>query len=432
MKIRRILATAVAAAVTTPVVFLSAAPAFADTKPATGAEQRDKQPTLAELRLAVTKAQAVYEAAVVADSDAQRAMDEFVKPSNPLAIAAADAKKASTEAAAAKTAADEALTKAKDALAALPAEAPQADKDAAQKAVDDAQKLADEAKATATAKAEAYTAADEAYDDAAVELAREINKAQKAKAAALKALNAAKEELEAAEAEEPGEDDCAVAKNLATTLTGPTKIKAGTSAVFTLRVTNKNKPGGLTFDQVGGFVSAFSMEYPVNDDFRTEWSSAESPKWQLLNDPVESGFYSHSAVKPGGSYDFKLKVTVDAKAKAGDAAIAGPVGYENEGGACGISDQAAIAEFAVVKAAKPAPGKDSDKGGSTGGNGNTTEQGGSSKTPVTNGSGSTGGTLAKTGSSNSTLPIALTGGAAVVLGAGAMVLVRRRKAGADA
>ncbi|GAA2786790.1 LPXTG cell wall anchor domain-containing protein [Streptomyces showdoensis] len=432
MKIRRILATAVAAAVTTPVVLLSAAPAFADTKPGTAAEQRTKKPTIEELRLAVTKAQAAYDAAVVADSDAQRAMDEFDKPSNPLAVTLAAAKKASAEAAAAKVLADEALTKAKDALAALPADAPQVDKDAAQKAVDDAQKAADEAKTTAETKAAAYTAADKAFDDAAVELSRKIGKAQKAKADALKTLDAAKAALKAAEEEEPGED-CDFDKNFVTTLTGPKKVTVGTSAVYNLRFTNKGKE--LTFDEVGGYANAFSLDDGQDKYLSVLWSSANSPKWQPVDE--EEGFSSLSAVKPGGSFDFKLKVTVDAKAKAGDAVLAGGGGYMNKDGSCGFSDEGAFAEFTVVKAAKPAPGKGTggsgNGGSSTGGNGNTSQQGGSSDTAVTGGtSGSTGGTLAKTGSSNSTLPIALTGGAAVVLGAGAMVLVRRRKAGADA
>ncbi|MEV7275719.1 cell envelope integrity protein TolA [Streptomyces sp. NPDC093111] len=430
MKIRRILATAVAAAVTTPVVFLSAAPAFADTKPGTAAEARNKKPTLDELRLAVTKAQAEYDAAVVADSDAQRAMDEFVKPTNPLAITAATARKASAEAGAAKVLADEALTKAKDAQAKLPADAPQADKDAAQKAVDDAQKAADEAKTTADTKAAAYTAADKAYDDAAVELSRKINKAQNAKKDALKALDAAKADLKAAEEEEPGEDECADDKNVVATLTGPAKVTAGTSAVFNLRVTNKGK---VAFDEFDGDAVAYSLDGFPNETFDMAWSSANSPKWQTidLDSDVYEGFSSLAAIKPGASFDFKLKVTVDAKAKAGDAEILGGGRYMNKDGACGYAPEPASAEFTVVKPAKPAPGKDTGKG--NGGNGNTTEQGGSSKTPVTNGtSGSTGGTLAKTGSSDTTLPIALTGGAAVVLGAGAMVLVRRRKAGADA
>ncbi|MGW7304650.1 LPXTG cell wall anchor domain-containing protein, partial [Streptomyces sp. NPDC054835] len=301
-------------------------------------------------------------------------------------------------------------------------------KDAAKKAVDDAQKAADEAKATAAAKAVAFETADKTYDDASVEASRKVGKAQKAKADALKVLDAAKKALADAQ-EEPGEDDCVDDKNFVTTITGPNKITAGTSGVFNLRVTNKNKAGGLTFEEVAGSAEVFSLEPGQEDYLHLAWSSVNSPNWQTV-DPEDNFFPSSSAVKPGGSFDFKLKVTVDAKAKAGDAVLVGDGGYQNKDGACGFGDEGADAEFVVLRAEKPAPGKGTGKGGSTtGGNGNTTQQGGSSNTSVT--SGSTGGTLAKTGSSDTTMPFALAGGAAVVLGAGAMVVARRRKAGAD-
>ncbi|WP_308295521.1 LAETG motif-containing sortase-dependent surface protein [Streptomyces sp. MUM 178J] len=58
------------------------------------------------------------------------------------------------------------------------------------------------------------------------------------------------------------------------------------------------------------------------------------------------------------------------------------------------------------------------------------EQGGTSGTPVENTTSS--GNLAETGSSSALPQIALAGGAAVALGAGAVFVVRRRKAGADA
>ncbi|MFE1380057.1 LPXTG cell wall anchor domain-containing protein [Streptomyces sp. NPDC058740] len=421
MKIRRILATAVAAAVTTPVVLLSAAPAFADTKP-TAADQRTAKPTIEELRLAVTKAQAAYDAAVIADSDAQKAFEALLKDDNPLMVKRAEAKAAATaaagEAAKAKKAVEEAQAKV-DAAA-------EADKPALQLELDkakEAQKLADKAAADAQT---AYEKAVKAVDDERIAASRKIAQAQKDKAAALKTLDEAKAALRAALEEEPGEDECLDDKNLAVTITGPKKVTAGTSAVFNFRITNKNKAGGLTFGEVGGSADAYSVENGKSDGLRLAWSSANSPKWETIGE--DTLFSSLAAVKPGGSFDFKLKLTVDAKAKAGDAAVGGTGGYENEDGSCGMSEDGAYAEFAIVKPAKPAKPTPSPTQGS--GNGNTTQQGGSSTTPVNNGT--TGGTLAATGAGSSTMPIALAGGAAVVLGAGAMVVVRRRKAGADA
>ncbi|MFI8518902.1 LPXTG cell wall anchor domain-containing protein [Streptomyces sp. NPDC085481] len=426
MKIRRILATAVAAAVTTPVVFLSAAPAFADSKPAGAAEQQTKKPTIEELRLAVTKAQAAYDAAVVAVEDAKRALTDLDKADNALKVAAANAKKAAETAATAKTEADAKLATAEAALKALPDTATAEEKAAAETAVADAKTAAATAKTEAETKATAAAQADKAYDDAAVAASTRIGEAQKAKTAAAKALDEAKAALKAAE-EEQGEDECDLDPSVGTSITGPKKITAGSSGVFTLRVTNKGK---VQMDEVGGGADVFRMDGTMDDSLlHLTWSSVNSPKWQPID--LEEGFSSLAAVKPGGSFDFKLKVTVDAKTPAGAAAVVGGGAYVNKDGSCGWSEEGDYAEFTIAKAGKPAPGKDT---GSTGGNGDTTQQGGSSKTPVTGGTtgSTTGGSLAKTGSSSSNMPIALAGGAAVVLGAGAMVVARRRKAGADA
>ncbi|MFI8827014.1 LPXTG cell wall anchor domain-containing protein [Streptomyces sp. NPDC053431] len=416
-------ATAVAAAVTTPVVLLSAVPAFADTKPA--AQTQDQKTDIDALRRAVTKAQAAYDAAVVAYAKAGEAVDALGKSDNPLVVAAADAKKASAEAADAKKAADAKLDAAKKALAELPADATQEQKDAAQTAVNEAQAAADAAKTTAETKAAAATQAQTALDDARVAAVREVEKARQAKEKAAKELEAAKKALADALEEEPGEE-CEITKDLVTSVTGPKKITAGTSGVFTFRVTNKGK---VELGEVGGYAEAFNMSDDLDKYLHLTWSSATSPKWQAVDE--EEGFSSLSSLKPGKSFDFKLKVAVDAKAPAGDGVVVAGGAYINEDGSCGWEEKGSYAEFGIVKAAKP--GKPGTGNGSTGGNGNTSQQGGQSTTPVNNGtSGSTGGSLAKTGAGSSTMPIALAGGAAVVLGAGAMVVVRRRKAGADA
>ncbi|MFG3346985.1 LPXTG cell wall anchor domain-containing protein [Streptomyces sp. NPDC048018] len=416
------MATAVAAAVTTPVVLLSAVPAFADTKPGT-AQTQDQKTDIEALRLAVAKAQAAYDASVLAEQKAKDALEALDKADHPLFAAAADAKKAAAAAADAQKAADAKLDAAKKALAELPADATEEQKTAAQQAVTTAETEAATAKATAEAKATDSAKAVDALDDARVAAAREIAKAQEAKKKADKELDAAKKALADALEEEPGEE-CEVDENLVTSVTGPKKITAGASGVFTFRVTNKGK---VELDEIGGYAEAFNMSDDLDKYLHLTWSSATSPKWQAVDQ--EEGFSSLSALKPGKSFDFKLKVAVDAKAPAGDGVVVAGGAYVNKDGSCGWAEEGSYAEFGIVKAAKPSkPGT-----GSTGGNGNTTQQGGQSNTPVTDGtSGSTGGTLAKTGAGSSTMPIALAGAAAVALGAGAMVVVRRRKAGADA
>lgn len=420
MKIRRILATAVAAAVTTPVVLLSAAPAFADTKPGTATE-RTAKPTIEELRLAVAKAQAAYDAAVIAESDAVKAFEALNAADSPLVIKEVEAKAAYTaaadEAAKAKTAVEAAQTKYDTAA--------EADKPAALEELKKAQEAQTKADKTAADAKTAYEEAREAHDDGLVEAARKIAKAQKAKAAALKTLDEAKAALKAAEEEKPVEEECEADPNFVSTITGPKRVTAGTSAIFNFRVTNKNKADGITFEEVIGDAAAYSLEDGA--DFRVEWSTVNSPKWQVI-DEKEGAFFSLAAIKPGGSFDFKLRVTADAKTKAGEAEIIGGADYMNEDGSCGYTEQANGTAFTVVKPAKPSKPSPTPTQGS--GNGNTTQQGGSSTTPVNNGT--TGGTLAATGAGSSTMPLALAGGAAVVLGAGAMLVVRRRKAGADA
>ncbi|MEU8616616.1 LPXTG cell wall anchor domain-containing protein [Streptomyces sp. NPDC048623] len=425
MKIRRIVATAVAAAVTTPIVFLSAAPAFADTKPA-AQQTQDQKSDIEKLQLAVTKAQTAYDAAVVAVNKLNDTLDALAGDKHPLVVAAVDAKKASDEAAAAKTAADAKLDAAQKALAELPADATEEQKTAAQQAVTAAETEAAAAKTTAETKAAAAKQAQDALDDARVAAARDLAAAQETKKQAAKELDAAKKALEAALEEEPGEE-CEVDKSLVTSVTGPKTITAGASGVFTFRITNKGK---AELGEVGGYAEAFNLSEDLDKYLHLTWSSSTSPKWQPVG---ENGFASSASLKPGKSFDFKLKVAVDSKAPAGDGIVVAGGAYINEDGSCGYDEDGSYAEFGIVKAHKPAPGT---TGGSTGGNGNTSQQGGQSTTPVTTGTTGTSttatGSLAKTGAGSSTMPIALAGGAAVVLGAGAMVMVRRRKAGADA
>ncbi|MFI6009588.1 LAETG motif-containing sortase-dependent surface protein [Streptomyces sp. NPDC051243] len=103
--------------------------------------------------------------------------------------------------------------------------------------------------------------------------------------------------------------------------------------------------------------------------------------------------------------------------------------YVNADGSCGGYPDFDHHEFQIL-----AKADDADHGegteGKPGTTDNTTEQGGSSTTPVNGNGGS--GSLAETGSSDVLPKVALAGGAALVLGAGAVVVARRRKAGATA
>ncbi|WP_411117596.1 peptidase [Streptomyces sp. 058-1L] len=420
MKIRRVLATAVAIAVTTPAVMLSVTPAFADTKPAA---QPQAKPTVKELEKAAAEAQKAYDEAVAAEKVARKVVDEALSDSAPLAVAAKAARKAAEDAATAKTTADQAVTDAKAALDAVPAEDTE-ERAAAEKTLAEAETAATAAAtAKTTADAEAKTAVDLA-DDARVAAVRVYGKAQAAVEETLAAKTAADAALARAKEEEnQGGGECLDEPGLTTVVTGfPSKVTAGTATTFSVRVTNgtdKDMEKVLTYASVHATDKSGAKD--IAKYLKLKWSSASSPKWKT----VDGDLYIDTigALKRGEHGDIKLRLDVDAKAPAGQGLtfIAGD--YFNKDG-CGLTPDAAVNKFDIKAAAgKPAPKPTKTAAAGSG----VTPQGSGSSVPVN----TTNGSLAATGSSDATARIALAGGAAVVLGAGAMFLVRRRRTGAD-
>ncbi|MBT2902002.1 LPXTG cell wall anchor domain-containing protein [Streptomyces sp. McG3] len=442
MKIRRALATAVAAAVTAPVVLLSVTPAFADPKPVTQTQNKASKPTIKELEAAAAAAQKAYEEAVKARDEAQitvrKALKELSEDSHPLVAAANAAKQAAKDAGAAKDAADQAVTDAKAAIGDLPADATEEQKTAAATALL-------EAEATAATAATAKTAADtkaaeagEAVDDARVAAARAASVADKAQDDALAAKIAADAALakaiKEAEEEEGEGEDCVPGDDLTAKVTGlPNELVAGKTTDFTLRMTNGSD---RHLDEIITYVGVHATDKTGLKDtgkfFRLQWSTESSPKWKNVKDDYIDGV---GALKPGARTDVKLRLTLDKATPAGNGVAFVAADFYNEDGSCGGTPGADMYEF-DVKAAGSKPGKTEDakpkpsKSTKPGGNGSGhTPQGSTSGTPAKTG---TNGSLAATGSSSATTSIALAGGAAVVLGAAAVFVVRRRKAGSDA
>ncbi|MCX5227967.1 peptidase [Streptomyces sp. NPDC006553] len=457
MKIRRLLATAVAAAVTTPVVFLSAAPAFADTKPTPASTQKpapgeeDEKPSLEELEKAVDAAEAK-----VAELEAKRKVlvDELraMKLDEALAAEVDASKKALGEAEAAKKTADatlataeEMLTKAKEALAKLPETAVEQEKTAAEKAVTDAEKAVTDAKAGAEQAAATQTAAElrhkkaEAattpFYDARFALAQKIGGIDADLVVAREELAEAEEALEGLE-ELPF--DCEEDRAVVVDVAGPKEVAVGTSAVFSLTVENTSD---RTLDAVEAV--AFAMHLPTDWEeileeekpkqfITVEWTGAGNPHWSPVTeefDAIEVG-----SIAKGKKADLKLRLTLDPKTPVGKGVAFANGSYENEDGSCGISEQHSNAYFDIVaaKTDKPKPEPTPSEttatptpAPTTGGNGNTTQQGGSSDTPVR-------GSLAATGAHENLTQLGLTAAATVALGAGALVIARRRKAGTNA
>ncbi|WP_282690000.1 MULTISPECIES: LAETG motif-containing sortase-dependent surface protein [unclassified Streptomyces] len=449
MKIRRVLATAVALAVTTPAVLLSVSPAYADAKPAAQTQEKQSKPTIKELEEAAAEAQKAYDKAAEAEAagrvELEKTLDDLseVSGTHPLAVASAAADQAAKDAAAAKTTADQAVTDAKAALDALTENATEEERTAAETALSEAEATATTA---ATAKTAADTAAAEArekLDDARVAAVRAYGVLQNAaenalavKVAADAALaKAIKEAEEAGEGEEGEEGEeggaCEPELDLTSKVTGlPDKLVAGTSTDFSLRVTNGSD---RHMDEVLAFVSVHATDKSGLKDtgkfFRLQWSTKSAPKWQ--NAEPDDYIDGVGALKPGAHADVKLRLTLDKATPAGNGVAFFAADFFNEDGSCGGAPDLDMYEF-DVKAAGSKPGKTEDaKPSKTArpGNTGTTPQGSASATPVTTG---TNGSLAATGSSSATTPIALAGGAAVLLGAAAVFVVRRRKTGADA
>ncbi|MFJ4837095.1 LAETG motif-containing sortase-dependent surface protein [Streptomyces sp. NPDC088746] len=429
MKIRQILATAVAAAVTTPALLLSVTPAFADDKPAA---QTQEKPSVAELEKAAAAAQTAYDDAVAAEKAAVAALKSLDETSL-LAKAAKEAKEAATEAAAAKTAADQAVVDAKAAVEALPDTATDEQRTAAAAAVTEAETAAvaaDEAKTAADAKA---LEAAGAYTEERIAAARAIGELQKATEAALADKNAADAALAKAKEEEAeggeggGEDDtCVPEAKLTTVVTGlPSTVVAGTKVNFKLRVTNGTDK---TMDEVFPFVYAHATDRSGLNNLdhlvHLQWSTASSSTWKNVDN--ENYIEKISPLKAGAHADIKLRLTVDASAPAGNGVTFVAGDYWNDNGTCGGSPDLEGYEF-MIAAAGSNPGKVDDAKPST------NKPNTSGLKPQSAGSASpAGGSLAATGSSSATSQLALASGAALAIGAGAVFVVRRRKAGSHA
>ncbi|MFD3512537.1 LPXTG cell wall anchor domain-containing protein [Streptomyces sp. NPDC058657] len=457
------LATAVAAAVTTPVLFLSAGTAFAaGPAPAAQAQDQKAKPTPAELEAlekAAADAKKAYDEAVAAQVAATQAVDEVMSDDTPAAVKAAEAQKTADAASAAKKAADKALADANAALLALPEGA---DTTAAEKAVADAEKDVVAKGAAKTEADEALKAAYKVRDDARVDALRKLGSANAAldnakvsKDAADKALKAAQDEAAKPDPTKPPvdptkppidptkppvdptvppvdptvppvDDECRMDEALSTTLNGlPSKVVAGTTVDFTLRVTNGT---GKEIDEVKPFATVYGNASSHYDDIskllRLQSAPAGSNAFKDVKEAQYAGTVTH--LKAGASADLKMRLIVDKKAPAaeGIAFVAGD--YWNDNGSCGSNDLKEYGFEILAAGSKPGKVEDSTPTEVKDATRVPVPQGGAGTTPVGTG---TGGSLAATGSSG-TPQLGLAAGATVLLGAGAVFVARRRKAGA--
>ncbi|WP_105972804.1 LAETG motif-containing sortase-dependent surface protein [Streptomyces geranii] len=156
-----------------------------------------------------------------------------------------------------------------------------------------------------------------------------------------------------------------------------------------------------------------------------EFKNPETGSWDRIGNDDWAGdyFFYVEKLKAKASQSVDLRVSIDAKAPAGDAYSFGSGAYiDNIDGQDCIAEGWAQYDFEVLKA-----------GSSNTDPGTATPSDNGSKDPVKKPQGDVSalpsGNLADTGSSSALPMIGLVGGVAVVAGAGAVFAMRRRKAG---
>ncbi|MEV0320108.1 LAETG motif-containing sortase-dependent surface protein [Streptomyces sp. NPDC050658] len=160
-----------------------------------------------------------------------------------------------------------------------------------------------------------------------------------------------------------------------------------------------------------------------------QYFNPDTKSWESIEDEVTGGLYfGTTELGAKEKVDIKLRLNISAKAPAGDGYALGLGGYLDSEQNC-VHNSFAFYEFTVLKAGSnnENPGEAEEKPGHDGKKpqGGKEPQGGAKEIPAT-------GNLAETGSSSMLPTIGLVGGVAVVAGAGAVFVVRRKKADAAA
>ncbi|MFB7110507.1 LAETG motif-containing sortase-dependent surface protein [Streptomyces sp. NPDC056190] len=215
-------------------------------------------------------------------------------------------------------------------------------------------------------------------------------------------------------------------KNLHTGLSGlPSTIVAG-SGFHNFKL-NVNNSGDNTYKRVDLGVFAVQINeknYEVTTSYLTlQFKDPATGAWQniSLNENDEgAGYLGYTDVQAKESFSIDLRLSIDSKAPAGMGFAISIGMYADDKGNCVYSSDDDFYQFDVLAA-----------GSKSGNPGDAKPQGGRKPLPAKPAGDNQivpQGHLAQTGS-NSALPmIAVAGGAAVAVGAGAVFVVRRRKA----
>ncbi|MFD4977777.1 LAETG motif-containing sortase-dependent surface protein, partial [Streptomyces sp. NPDC058424] len=215
-------------------------------------------------------------------------------------------------------------------------------------------------------------------------------------------------------------------KNLRTSLSGlPSKITAG-SGFHNFKLNVKNS-GNNTYKRVDmGVFAALIDDKKYTDESRfltLQYQDPTTGTWQNISVDVNDetiGYLGYTDVQAKESFSIDLRLSVDKKAPAG-LGFAISIGmYADDKGNCVFASDDDFYQFDVLAA-----------GSNAGTSGDAKPQGGRKPLPAKPAGDNEivpQGHLAETGSSSALPMIAVAGGAAVAVGAGAVFVVRRRKA----
>ncbi|MFB7455566.1 LAETG motif-containing sortase-dependent surface protein [Streptomyces sp. NPDC056188] len=225
-------------------------------------------------------------------------------------------------------------------------------------------------------------------------------------------------------------DDMAFDQNLHTSLSGlPSKVVAG-SGFHNFKLNVKNS-GNNAYKRVDLGVFAAQID-EKNFEFNTSYLTLQfkdpaTGKWvdiSLDERDEGAGYLGYTDVQAKESFSIDLRLSIGNKAPAGMGFAISIGMYTDDKGNCVYSSDNNSYQFDVLAA-----------GSKQGNPGDAKPQGGRKPLPAKP-AGDTRivpqGHLAETGSSSALPMIALAGGAAVAVGAGAVFVVRRRKAGSGA
>ncbi|MFE4990032.1 LAETG motif-containing sortase-dependent surface protein [Streptomyces mirabilis] len=201
----------------------------------------------------------------------------------------------------------------------------------------------------------------------------------------------------------------------------PGKIAAGSGwHKFSLNVVNNSKS---TLDELGYFAGASTDKAGDNlfqsKKVQLQAYNEETKAWEDVDsEGYAVGFVGYTPeLKPDYEVDIPLRINVKSSAPVGAGFSLGASIYGDTDGQCTGFGQVSY-KFQIVSAGTDTDGTKPQEGGKVPVSDKPADKG---NTPEVNGS------LAETGSSSALPMIALAGGIAVVAGAGAVFVVRRRK-----